>query len=88
MDQLEACIQVASSSPIHVSPVQRVPKHCGVHKHVTAFPRVLLAATNYFRAKKCRYYSSSGEKKKKQLLQALNPRPLDYRIHHLANCIN
>ena len=29
-----ACIPVASVSPIHVSPVQCVLKHCGVHKHV------------------------------------------------------
>ena len=26
-----ACIQIAS--PIHVFPIQRVLKHCGVHKH-------------------------------------------------------
>ena len=29
-----ACIPVASASPIHVPPVQCVPKHCGVHKHI------------------------------------------------------
>ena len=28
-----ACIQVASVSPIHVFPIQRVLKHCGAHKH-------------------------------------------------------
>ena len=28
-----ACIPVASASPIHVPPVQRVLKHCGAHKH-------------------------------------------------------
>ena len=28
-----ACIPVASASPIHVFPIQRVLKHCGVHKH-------------------------------------------------------
>ena len=28
-----ACIPVASASLIHVPPVQRVLKHCGVHKH-------------------------------------------------------
>ena len=29
-----ACISVASVSPIHVPPVQRVLKHCGAHKHI------------------------------------------------------
>ena len=29
-----ACIPVASASPIHVPPVQRVLKHCGAHKHI------------------------------------------------------
>ena len=29
-----ACIPVASAAPIHVSPVQRVLKHCGAHKHI------------------------------------------------------
>ena len=29
-----ACIPVASVSPIHVFPIQRVLKHCGVHKHI------------------------------------------------------
>ena len=29
-----ACILVASASPIHVFPIQRVLKHCGVHKHI------------------------------------------------------
>ena len=29
-----ACIRVASASPIHVFPIQRVIKHCGVHKHI------------------------------------------------------
>ena len=29
-----ACIPVASASPIHVLPVQRVLKHCGAHKHI------------------------------------------------------
>ena len=29
-----ACIPVASVSPIHVPPVQRVLKHCGAHKHI------------------------------------------------------
>ena len=28
-----ARIPVASTSPIHVPPVQHVLKHCGVHKH-------------------------------------------------------
>ena len=28
-----ACIPVASASPIHVFPIQRVLKHCGAHKH-------------------------------------------------------
>ena len=28
-----ACILVASASPIHVFPIQRVLKHCGAHKH-------------------------------------------------------
>ena len=28
-----ACVPVASVSPIHVFPIQRVLKHCGVHKH-------------------------------------------------------
>ena len=29
-----ACIPVASVSPIHVFPIQRVLKHCGAHKHI------------------------------------------------------
>ena len=29
-----ACILVASASPIHVFPIQRVLKHCGAHKHI------------------------------------------------------
>ena len=29
-----ACIPVASASPIHVFPIQRVLKHCGAHKHI------------------------------------------------------
>ena len=29
----DACIPVASASPIHVFPIQRVLKHCGTHKH-------------------------------------------------------
>ena len=29
-----ACIPVASVSPIHVPPVQRVLKHCDAHKHI------------------------------------------------------
>ena len=29
-----ACILVASASPIHVFPIQRVLKHCGGHKHI------------------------------------------------------
>ena len=28
-----ACIPVASASPIHVFPIQRVLKNCGAHKH-------------------------------------------------------
>ena len=28
-----ACIPVASASPIHVFPIQRVLKHYGAHKH-------------------------------------------------------
>ena len=28
-----ACIPVASASPIHVFPIQRVLRHCGAHKH-------------------------------------------------------
>ena len=28
-----ACILVASASPIHVFPIQRVLKHCDAHKH-------------------------------------------------------
>ena len=34
-----ACIPVASASPIHVPPVQRVLKHCGVHKHIARDPK-------------------------------------------------
>ena len=29
-----ACILVASVSPIHVPPIQRVLKHCGVYIHI------------------------------------------------------
>ena len=29
-----ACIPVASSSPIHIFPIQHVLKHCGGHKHI------------------------------------------------------
>ena len=29
-----ACIPVASVSPIHVFPIQRVLKHCGAQKHI------------------------------------------------------
>ena len=29
-----ACTLVASASPIHVPPVQRVLKHCSAHKHI------------------------------------------------------
>ena len=32
-----ACILVASASPIHVFPIQRVLKHCGAHKHIIFF---------------------------------------------------
>ena len=32
-----ACILVASESPIHVSPVQRVLKHCGAHKCIILY---------------------------------------------------
>ena len=28
-----ACILIASTSPIHIFPVQRILKHCGAHKH-------------------------------------------------------
>ena len=28
------CIPVASASPIPVFPIQRILKHCGVHKHI------------------------------------------------------
>ena len=30
------CILVASASPIHVFPIQRVLKHCGADKHTHA----------------------------------------------------
>ena len=29
-----ACIPVASASPIHVPPIQRVLKHCGAYIHI------------------------------------------------------
>ena len=35
--QAGACILVASASPIHVPPVQRVLKHCGAHKHTHTY---------------------------------------------------
>ena len=34
MDQLELVFPVASASPIHVFPIQRVLKHCGAHKYL------------------------------------------------------
>ena len=34
-----ACIPVASASPIHAFPIQRVLKHCGVHKHINIYIR-------------------------------------------------
>ena len=52
------------------------------------FPQLVPVGTINFKAKKCGYYSSSGEKIKKHLLWASNPRPLDRRIHHLPNCTN
>ena len=39
----------------------------------TVFPRVVPMATNYFRAKKYGYYSSSGEKKEKITTTGFKP---------------
>ena len=36
-----ACIPVASASPIHVPPVQRVLKHCGAHIHKYIYTHVV-----------------------------------------------
>ena len=35
-----ACIPVASASPIHVFPIQRVLKHCGAHKHIYIYKKL------------------------------------------------
>ena len=37
-----ACILVASASPIHVFPIQRVLKHCGVHKHIYIYINIYI----------------------------------------------
>ena len=37
-----ACIPVASASPIHVFPIQRVLKHCGAHKDIYIYIYIYL----------------------------------------------
>ena len=37
-----ACIPIASASPIHVFPIQRILTHCGAHKHIYIYINIYI----------------------------------------------